>query len=253
MTPPDRQNPVYRPDWNRVRDAITPRTRAIMVNFPHNPTGAILQPADLDALQALVIDTPIVLISDEVYEHIVFDGHPHLSIASRPALAERAFVISSFGKTLHTTGWKIGYCCAPRRLSAELRKVHQFVVYSVSTPMQHAIAAHMADPAHYTGLPAFYQAKRDRLAAGLEKTRLRPLPCPGTFFMLADYGEVSAAPQAEFARWLTTHHGVAVIPISAFHADAAPFARADAPRIVRLCFAKQDATLDTALERLAAL
>lgn len=253
MLPPDEKNQTYRPDWERVQSSVTPRTRAIMLNFPHNPTGAILNASDLDALQAVVAGTDIVLISDEVYEHIVFDGQPHLSVASRPDLARRAYVISSFGKTLHTTGWKIGYCCAPASLTAELRKVHQFMVYSVSTPMQHAIAAHMRDPEVYLNLSGFYQAKRDRLAAGLALTALRPLPCPGTFFMLADYSEVSALPQPEFAHSLTVEHGVTVIPVSAFYADSAQFAAPHAPRIVRLCFAKEDTTLDNALERLSHL
>lgn len=253
MMPPDEANLVFRPDWDGVKRAITPRTRAIMLNFPHNPTGAVLHEADLDALEALVQGSGIVLISDEVYEHIIFDGQPHLSLAVRPALAARAYVISSFGKTLHTTGWKIGYCCAPAALTAELRKVHQFMVYSVSTPMQHAIAAHIAEPSTYLELPAFYQAKRDLLAAGLARTGLRALPCPGTFFMLADYSGISDLPQAEFARWLTVEHGVAVIPVSAFYADPGVFQSREAPRIVRLCFAKQEGTLNSALERLQRL
>ncbi len=253
MTAPDAAQPLYRPDWDRVRDAITQRTKVIMLNFPHNPTGAILHEADLDALETILAGTDILVISDEVYEHIVFDGNPHLSMASRPALAARSFVISSFGKTLHTTGWKIGYCCAPQALSAEFRKIHQFLVYSVPTPMQHGIAAYLANPLGYMNLASFYQLKRDRLADGLAATRLKALPCPGTFFMLADYSAVSDLPQAEFARWLTVNHGVTVIPVSAFHTDTSEFTGPDAPRIVRLCFAKRDITLNTALERLTAL
>ncbi|MFY3007119.1 aminotransferase class I/II-fold pyridoxal phosphate-dependent enzyme, partial [Achromobacter xylosoxidans] len=182
-------------------------------------------------------------------EHIVFDGKPHASIARRPLLAEHAFVISSFGKTYHTTGWKIGYCCAPRQLSAELRKVHQFMVFTVPSPMQFALAEFMRDPKPYLDLPAFYQAKRDRLSQGLAKTRFKPLPSPGTFFLLADYSEISKQNEADFARDLTVRHGVTVIPVSAFYQR--PDAADSNHRIVRFCFAKKDATLDAALERLA--
>lgn len=246
---PTQADPYYRVDWQKVRDAITPRTRLLMLNFPHNPTGAVLTQADLDTLEDIVRDTRVLLSSDEVYEHIVFDGQPHVSLASRPALAERAFVISSFGKTYHTTGWKIGYCCAPRQLSAELRKVHQFMVFTVPSPMQFALAEFMRDPKPYLELPAFYQAKRDRLSQGLAKTRFRPLPSPGTFFLLADYSEISRQNEADFARDLTVRHGVTVIPVSAFYQK--PDAAESNHRIVRFCFAKKDATLDAALERLA--
>ncbi|VFR22934.1 Aspartate aminotransferase [plant metagenome] len=245
---PTQADPYYRVDWQKVRDAITPRTRLLMLNFPHNPTGAVLTQADLDTLEDIVRDTRVLLSSDEVYEHIVFDGQPHVSLASRPALAERAFVISSFGKTYHTTGWKIGYCCAPKALSAELRKVHQFMVFTVASPMQHALATYMQDASHAANLPAFYQAKRDRLARGLAATKFKALPCPGTFFMLADYGAISDLPEAEFSRWLTLEHGVAVIPVSAFYRQ--PAAPASNHQIVRFCFAKQDATLDEAIRRL---
>lgn len=251
MSAPDAEIAGYRPDWSRVKAAVTPRTRAIIVNFPHNPTGAILAETDLDALEDIVRDSDILLISDEVYEHIVFDGRRHLSMAGRPALAARTFVISSAGKTLHTTGWKIGWCCAPAALSAELRKVHQFMVFSVSTPMQHAIAAQMADPHAHDGLAAFYQARRDHLATGLASTALTPLPCPGTFFLLADYRRLSAAPQDEFVRWLTVQHGVTAIPVSAFYGVSGD-PRGE-PHIVRLCFAKQQSTLDEAIRRLAAI
>lgn len=250
MVPPDADLALYRPDWDRVRAAITERTRAIMLNFPHNPTGAVLQESDLDALEAMLRDTGILIISDEVYEHIIFDGVQQLSMASRPELAARSFVLSSFGKTLHTTGWKIGYCCAPRALSAEFRRIHQFIVYSVATPVQNGIAAFLkTNPLCYRDLASFYQQKRDRLASGLAGTRLKPLPCPGTFFLLADYSAVSDLDQAAFSRWLTIEHGVTVIPVSAFHSRNAPVES----RIVRLCFAKNDSTLDAALERLQAL
>jgi methionine aminotransferase len=246
---PTSDDPYYRIDWQRVRDAITAKTRLVMLNFPHNPTGAILDDADLDALEAIVRDTGVLLVSDEVYEHIVFDGRVHASLARRPLLAEHAFVISSFGKTYHTTGWKLGYCCAPRHLTAELRKVHQFMVFTVPSPMQFAYADYMKNPEPYLQLPAFYQAKRDRLAAGLANTRFRPLPSPGTFFMMADYSAISDLPEAEFARWLTTEHGVAVIPIAAFYRF--PDAPESNHKLVRFCFAKRDETLDQALDRLS--
>jgi methionine aminotransferase len=249
LRPPQAGDPYYRVDWQRVRDAITPRTRLLMLNFPHNPTGIILEEADLDALESIVRDTGIMLISDEVYEHIVFDGKLHQSVARRPLLAEHAFVISSFGKTYHTTGWKIGYCMAPRALSAELRKVHQFMVFTVSSPMQVGLAEYMRDPKPYLDLPAFYQAKRDQLSQGLDATRFKVLPSPGTFFLLADYSDISDKSEAEFSMWLTVEHGVTVIPVSAF------YQKPDAPEsnhgIVRFCFAKQARTLDAAIERLA--
>jgi methionine aminotransferase len=246
---PTAEDPYYRIDWQRVRDAITSRTRLLMLNFPHNPTGAVLDESDLDALESIVRDTGVLLLSDEVYEHIVFDGKPHASLARRPLLAEHAFVISSFGKTYHTTGWKIGYCCAPRRLSAELRKVHQFMVFTVSTPMQVALAEYMRDAKPYMDLAAFYQAKRERLAEGLSGTRFKPLPSPGTFFMLADYSEISKQSEAEFAKWLTVEHGVTVIPVSAFYQH--PDQEASNHGLVRFCFAKRDSTLDDAIVRLA--
>ncbi len=245
---PQADDPYYRVDWDRVRAAINARTRLLVVNFPHNPTGTIMRAADLDALERIVAETGVILVADEVYEHIVFDGLPHLSVATRPALAARAIVISSFGKTFHTTGWKMGYCCAPAALTVELRKVHQFLVFTVSSPMQVALAEYLRDPLPYTGLPAFYQAKRDRLFAGLQKTRFRPLPSPGTFFMLADYSAISDAPEAEFSKWLTIEHGVTVIPLAAFYKH--PDAPSSNRQLVRFCFAKQDATLDAALERL---
>jgi len=248
MRAPSEADPHYRIDWQRVRDAITPRTRLLILNSPHNPTGAVLTDADLDALADIVRDTRIVLVSDEVYEHFVFDGGAHASIASRPELAERAFVISSFGKTYHATGWKIGYCCAPPALTRELRRVHQFVVFTVSAPMQHALAAYMADPQPYQQLPAFYQAKRDRLAQGLAQSRFRALPCQGTFFLLADYRAISDLPEAEFAHWLTVEHGVAAIPVAALYLR--PETPAATHGLVRFCFAKNDDTLDAAIARL---
>lgn len=180
----------YGVPWDRIKEALTPRTRILLLNSPHNPSGAVFSAADLDALEDLVHGTDVLLVSDEVYEHMVFDGRRHESLARRPALVERAFVISSFGKTLHATGWKVGYCCAPPELTEEFRRVHQFVVFAVNTPVQHAIAAHLADASTYESLPAFYQAKRDRFRAGLAGTRFKLLPCPGTYYQLVDYSAI---------------------------------------------------------------
>ncbi len=237
----------YAPDWERIRKAVTPRTRMLLLNFPHNPTGRTLREGDLRALEELVAATGILLLSDEVYEHIVFDGAPHRSLASSPALAENAVVISSFGKTFHTTGWKIGYACAPAHLTAEIRKVHQFMVFAVNTPAQHAIAAYLQDPAPYLDLPAFYQAKRDLFCAGLRESRFELLPCEGTYFVLARYGAISDVSEADFVRRLVTQHGVAAIPIAGFYRE--PFEA----RVVRFCFAKKDDTLRAALARLATI
>ena len=235
----------YRADWDRVEAAITPRTRLLIVNSPHNPTGSVFGAADLAALEHVVERHGILLLSDEVYEHIVFDGQPHCSMARSALLAAHAFVLSSFGKTFHTTGWKIGTCCAPAALTDEFRKVHQFNVFAVNHPMQVAIARFLHDPAPYLGLPAFYQAKRDRFVAGLAQTRFRALPCPGTYFVLADYRAISDEPEAGFAQRLVRRHGVAAIPVSAFYASAVDNG------VVRFCFGKNDATLDAGLERLA--
>ncbi len=251
MTPPSSDQETFSIDWNKVESAVTPKTRLIILNFPHNPTGAVLQKEDLDSLERIVANTNILLLSDEVYEHIVFAPQGHLSIASRPLLADRAFVISSFGKTTHTTGWKIGYCCAPKSLTTELRKVHQFAVFTVPSPFQHALAHFTSNPDTYRKLPDFYRIKRNRLHDGLKETRFKPYLCPGTFFLLANYREISDMDEAQFSMWLTKEHGVTVIPISAFYANSAS-AQAN-HHIVRFCFAKQDATLDRAIERLKAL
>ncbi len=239
----------FAPDWDRVRAAITPRTRLIMLNFPHNPTGRCLRADDLRALESIVAETGVLLISDEVYEHIVFDGQSHCSIGSSALLARHAVVISSFGKTFHTTGWKIGYAIAPAALSAEIRKVHQFMVFSVNTPGQHAIAAHLDDPTTYLDLPAFYEAKRDLFRAGLADSPFRLLPCEGTYFVLADYSALSDEPDDVFARRLAIEARVAAIPVSVFY-ECTP--RPRDVRVVRLCFAKRDATLNEGLRRLRA-
>lgn len=249
MQAPTQDRPQYKVDWQKVRDAISPRTRMLIINFPHNPTGINLQESDLDALELIVSETGIILLSDEVYEHIVFDGKQHQSLARRETLAANSIVVSSFGKTYHTTGWKVGYCCAPKELSTEIRKVHQFMVFTVSSPMQVALAHYMKDPAPYLDLSSFYEQKRDRLTRGLANTRFKPMPSQGTFFLLADYSEISQLPEAEFARQLTVQHGVGVIPVAAFYQS--PDSSESNHRLVRFCFAKQDQTLDAALQKLA--
>ena len=236
----------FAPDFERIAAAITPRTRAIVINTPHNPSGTCWSEADMRTLAALLAPTGIVVISDEVYEHMVYDGE-HQSVARFPELAARSIVVSSFGKTYHVTGWKIGYAAAPAAFTAEFRKVHQFNVFTVNTPMQHGIAAYMADASHHLGLAAFYRAKRDRFRAGLARTRLRVLPCQGTYFQCVDYAAVSDRSEADFCLWLTKEIGVAAIPVSAFYADAFE------QRIARFCFAKKDETLGLALDRLASL
>ena len=248
MEAPTECRPSFWIDWEKVADAVTPKTRLIMLNTPHNPTGSVLSASDLDALEQIIQNTGVMLLSDEVYEHIVFDDQPHLSLASRPALSARAYVISSFGKTTHTTGWKVGYCCAPKEMTSELRKVHQFMVFTVASPFQHALAAYTRQADTYLNLPDFYQQKRNLLAQGLAQTRFKTLPCPGTYFMLADYSQISDLPESEFAIWLNKEHGVVVIPVSAFFAK--PSDKQSNNRIVRFCFAKKEETLDKAIERL---
>ncbi|MBD9469263.1 pyridoxal phosphate-dependent aminotransferase [Pseudoxanthomonas sp. PXM01] len=236
-------------DWDRVRAAITPKTRLLIVNSPHNPSGAMFDASDIRALSALLEGTGIYLISDEVYEHIVFDGRRHESILRYPELAARAFVVSSFGKTYHCTGWKIGYAIAPPALSAEFRKVHQYNVFCTFAPAQHAFAAMIRDePEHYEQLGAFYQEKRDRFREQLLGTKFKPLPVPGGYFQLVDYSAVSDLPDAEFVKWLTIEHGVTAIPLSPFY-ETPPAGQ----RLARLCFAKNEATLDAAIQRLKTL
>jgi methionine aminotransferase len=237
----------FRPDFDAIAAALNPKTRAIIVNSPHNPSATVWTRAEMQRLAALLEPTETLLISDEVYEHMVFDGAGHVSASSFPELAARSFVVSSFGKTFHVTGWKIGTVAAPAALTAEFRKVHQFNVFTVNTPMQHALAAYLADPAPYRSLPAFYQAKRDLFRAGLAATRLRLLPSEGSYFQCVDYSAVSDLGEEAFCRWLTTDVGVAAIPLSAFYADGRD------QHIARLCFAKRDETLRAALQRLSAL
>lgn len=237
----------YSVPWDQVAAAVTPRTRMIMINSPHNPTGSVLRKADLRALADIVRGTDILILSDEVYEHMVFDGQRHESVCRHAELAERSFVVSSFGKTYHVTGWKVGYVAAPAPLMAEFRKVHQYNVFTVNTPVQHGIAAYMADPAPYVGLSAFYQRKRDLFRDGLKGSRFTLLPADGTYFQCVKYEAISSILESEFAQWLTTDIKVAAIPVSAFYSQGRESG------IVRFCFAKKDETLRLALERLARL
>ncbi len=238
---------TFRPDFARIAAALNAKTRLMIVNSPHNPSATVWTRAEMQQLAELLAPTQTLLISDEVYEHMVFDGQPHVSAASIPALAARSFVVSSFGKTYHVTGWKVGYVAAPAALSAEFRKVHQFNVFTVNTPVQHALARYMAEPGPYVELPAFYQRKRDLFREGLASTRLKPLHTQGSYFQLVDYSAVSSLPEGEFCQWLTREVGVAAIPLSAFYAGGFE------QRLARLCFAKRDDTLQEALRRLQRL
>jgi methionine transaminase len=238
---------TFRPDFDKIAAAINSRTRAILVNSPHNPSGTVWSRADMLKLQELLAPTDVLLISDEVYEHMVFDGQQHQSAARFPGLAARAFIVSSFGKTYHVTGWKVGYVAAPAILSAEFRKVHQFNVFTVNTPMQHGLATYMADPQPYLQLPAFYAAKRDLFREGLNRTKFKILTSEGTYFQCVDISQVSDLHEADFCKWLTSEIGVAAIPLSAFYGDGFD------QRVVRFCFAKKEETLHKALDRLAKL
>jgi methionine transaminase len=237
----------FRPDFAAIAAAITPRTRAILVNTPHNPSATVWMRGDLDRLAELLRPTDVLLIADEVYEHMVYDGATHASASGLPELAARAFVVSSFGKTYHVTGWKVGYVTAPRALTAEFRKVHQFNVFTVNTPVQHGLAQYMRDPRPYLELSAFYQRKRDLFRAGLVRTRLRLLPSEGSYFQCVDYSAISDRSEEDFCRWLTADIGVAAIPLSAFYEDGRN------QRFARFCFAKRDETLNSALDRLGRL
>ena len=238
---------TFRPDFDRISAAITPKTRAMLINSPHNPSGTVWTRDEMLRLQEILAPTQVLLISDEVYEHMVFDGQLHQSAAQFPDLAARAFIVSSFGKTSHVTGWKVGYVAAPASLTSEFRKVHQFNVFTVNTPVQYGIAAYMADPTPYQQLPAFYQRKRDLFRSGLERTRFKLLPGEGTYFQCVNISQVSDLSETEFCKWLTSEIGVAAIPLSAFYGDGFD------QRVVRFCFAKKDETLNAALERLAKL
>jgi methionine aminotransferase len=241
---------TFRPDFDRLAAAITPRTRAVIINTPHNPTGTVWSALEMHALAEILRGTDILVISDEVYEHMVFDDAPHQSVARHPELLARSFIVSSFGKTYHVTGWKVGYVLAPRPMMVEFRKVHQYNVFTVNTPMQYGLAAYLQDPQPYLQLPAFYQRKRDLFRAGLATTKLYLLPCEGSYFQSVDYRELetlSAMSGPKACEWLTRELGVAAIPMSAFYADG------DSQTIIRFCFAKKDSTLQSALALLQRL
>jgi methionine aminotransferase len=239
--------PGYDIDWTAVRRAVTPRTRMILINTPNNPGTSILSSDDLAQLAATTRGTDIVIVSDEVYEHMVYDGARHESIARNDELAARSVVIGSFGKTFHATGWKVGYALAPPEITAEIRRVHQFTVFTVNSAVQHGLAGFLAEPARYEGLPAFFSAKRELLRSALEDTPLDLLPCRGSYFQLATYARVSAEPAAEFAQRLVRDYGVATIPLSAFYQDGTDH------HVIRFCFAKRDETILAAAERLRKL
>lgn len=236
--------PDYHIDWNEVKKMVNQRTRMILINTPHNPTGTILTAKDMIQLEKITHNRDIVIISDEVYEHIIFDGYEHQSVMRYPKLAERSFVVFSFGKTFHATGWKAGYCIAPSNLMQEFRRAHQFMVFSVNTPLQHALAEYMSNPATYSGIELFYQQKRDRFLQLIKGSRFKPLPCSGSYFQLLDYSGISDEKDTEFAIRLTKEHGVASIPVSVFYKNPVDH------KILRFCFAKEDATLEAAATKL---
>jgi len=240
--------PSFSIDWDRVRDSLNAQTRLVIINSPHNPTGTLLSAEDLQTLAEILRPYDAYVLSDEVYEHIVFDGRTHASVVENEELARRSFAVFSFGKTYHATGWKVGYCVAPEPLSTEFRRVHQFNTFTTTTPLQYALADYLADhPEHYLGLPQFYQEKRDLFLELIGPSALTFVPSGGTYFQLADYSGLSAQPDVEFARWLTEEHRVAVIPVSVFYADPPDM------RYIRFCFAKEPATLREAAGRLTKL
>ncbi|WP_226093599.1 pyridoxal phosphate-dependent aminotransferase [Dickeya oryzae] len=242
------QPPAFRIDWAAFGDLLNERTRLVIVNTPHNPSATVWQQEDFRQLWQAIASRAIYVLSDEVYEHICFAADGHASVLAHPELRQRAIAVSSFGKTYHMTGWKVGYCVAPAPISAELRKVHQYLTFSVNTPAQLALADMLQhQPQHWRELPDFYRAKRDRFVNALAASRLEILPCEGTYFLLADYRAISSQDDVSFCRWLTEHVGVAAIPLSVF-CDA-PFPHT----LIRLCFAKQESTLDAAAERLCQL
>ncbi|MBP2197817.1 methionine aminotransferase [Pantoea cypripedii] len=238
------QVPDFAINWDELRATITPRTRMIIINTPHNPSAQVLTPADLDQLAALTRNTDIVVLSDEVYEHIVFDGRPHCGMATHPELAQRSVIVSSFGKTFHVTGWRVGYALAPAALMTEIVKVHQFMMYAADTPMQVGFAHYLQHPENYLQLSPFYQQKRDRLMSLMADSPFKLLPCAGSFFVLASYGHFSDESDSEMVKRLIVDHGVATIPLSAFYMDGTD------NKLIRLSFAKDDATLQAGAEAL---
>ncbi len=237
------QYPDFSIDWNRFADALNDKTRLVILNSPHNPTGSVLSRADLDTLAALLADRPVLVLSDEVYEHIIFDGRKHESVLSHSGLRSRSLAVSSFGKTYHATGWKIGYCIAPANLMSEFRKVHQFNQFCVATPLQHALADYLeSTPEHYRELPAFYEQKRDYFCRLVQDSRFQLVPSAGTYFQLLDYSDVSDTDDTRYAEELTMNAGIASIPVSVFYAKPGP------DKLLRFCFAKDNATLEQAAE-----
>lgn len=248
MQAPSTPDQSFSINWEKVEQAITNKTRMLIINTPHNPTGAILKTEDLDALEKIVAKWNLIILSDEVYEHLVFDDAQHLSMATRPALKQNSIIVSSFGKTFSATGWKVGYCLAPPQLTTEIQKIHQFSVFSVPTPLQVGLAVYMKNADTYLNLPSFYQQKRDQLALGLASTPFIPYKSEGTFFLLASYDGWSDKSELEFSKWLTTEYGVGVIPVSAFYRN--PESVDANKKFIRFCFAKEAHTLTTAVERL---
>jgi methionine aminotransferase len=236
--------PNYRIDWNMVKKLITNRTKMIILNSPHNPTATILHQEDIDELSAIVKTQDIYILSDEVYEHLIYDGEKHQSMALYPELRQRSFIVASFGKLCHTTGWKIGYCLAPSELTQEFRKIHQFIVFSVNTPIQYAIAEYLRDEQVYLALPEFFQQKRDHFRQGIEQTRFKLLPCYGSYFQSVTYHAITDEKDADFAIRLAKEFGVATIPTSAFYNKGTDH------HVLRFCFAKKQETLDKAVDRL---
>lgn len=236
--------PDFKIDWGKVRELITDKTRLILINNPNNPAGSILEKEDFEALSQIVKDTNILILSDEVYEHIVFDGKKHLSVSQFPELKKRSFITASFGKLYHITGWKVGYCMAPKELMSEFRKVHQFNTFSVNTPIQYALAEFMKRTEEYLILPEFFQKKRDFLMQGLKQTKFKAIKPQGTYFLTVDYSEVSDSNDLDFAKELTIQHKVTGVPISAFYEDAPD------QKLLRFCFAKEESTMEKAIENL---
>ncbi|GEO02571.1 aminotransferase [Adhaeribacter aerolatus] len=239
--------PDYQIDWDLVKTRITPKTRLLLLNSPHNPTGATLSAEDLNNLADIIRDTNIFLIGDEVYEHMVYDGHLHQSLLRRPELAYRSFIISSFGKTYHATGWKVGYCVAPPALTQEFRKIHQYLTFSTITPVQYALTDYLENTEHYLNLPTFYEQKRNLFCSLMDSSRFRIIPSAGTYFQLAHYGHITDEPDVAFARRLTQEIGVAAIPVSVFYHNNQDH------KVLRFCFAKNEDTLQQAAEKLCAL
>jgi methionine aminotransferase len=239
--------PEFKIDWDEIEALISSKTKLLIINNPHNPTGTRLTESDIDQLERIILKHGILLLSDEVYEHLVFDGHLHSSILKRPALSDQSLIAFSFGKTFHATGWKVGYLIAAPKITTEFRKVHQFTVFSVNTPVQYAIAKFMEEPDHWRRLPLFFQEKRDYLQSAMKQTRFQALPCEGTYFQLYQYDRISDLSEAEFAIWLTKTHKVATIPLSPFYSSGLD------QKLIRICFAKQQSTLQSAVERLSAV